>query len=76
MKHKKSLAFYIAIAAVVIFLINYFLFPMLLNSSEKQVSYDTFLSELEKGNIKEVEIDNDSVYYTLKQSDDKKADSS
>ena len=66
MNKKRGLIFYIAIAIAVIFVLNYFLLPSLFDTGEKSVSYDTFLSELGKGNIDEVEIVTDTIYYTLK----------
>ena len=69
MNKKRGLIFYIAIAIAVIFALNYFVLPALFDTGEKNVSYDTFLSELGKGNIDEVEIITDTIYYTLKDSD-------
>lgn len=66
MNQKRGKIFYIGIAIAIIFVLNYFVLPMLLSPSEKEVSYDIFLSELSDKNIKEVEISEDTIYYTLK----------
>jgi len=67
MKSKKGIVFYIIIATVFIFALNYFLFPMILGNNQEQVSYDKFLSDLNSDNIKEVEVDGDTIYYTVKE---------
>lgn len=66
MNKKRGMVSYIIIAIAIIFLLNYFVFPFLFDTGEKQVSYDTFLTELKNNNIKEVEINSDTIYYTLK----------
>ncbi len=67
MKSKKGIIFYVVAAMVIVFALNYFLFPMLIGSNQKPVSYDVFLNELNSNNIKEVEIDQDTIYYTVKE---------
>jgi len=71
MNKKRGMIFYIVIAVSIIFVLNYFVLPMLFDTGEKEVSYDTFLQELKNNNIKEVEINTDIIYYTLNQTDDK-----
>lgn len=66
MSKKRNMISYIIIAAAIIFLLNYFVLPLLFDTGEKQVSYDVFLSELKDDNIEEVEINSDTIYYTLK----------
>ena len=75
MKGKKGIIFYVVAAMIIVFALNYFLFPMLIGSNQKPVSYDIFLNELNSKNIKEVEIDQDTIYYTVKEnSDENKAE--
>ncbi len=69
MNQKRGKIFYIAIAVAIIFVLNYFVLPMLFSPGEKEVSYDVFLAELFDKNIKEVEISGDTIYYTLKEKD-------
>ena len=63
---KKGKLFYILIGVVVVFLINYFVFPALFGDTVKEVSYDEFLKELNKKNIENVEIDGEYITYSLK----------
>ncbi len=69
MNQKRGRIFYIGIAIAVIFVLNYFVLPMLFSAGEQEVSYDVFLSQLSDKNIKEVEISEDTIYYTLKKAD-------
>ena len=69
MNNKKGKVFYIAIAIAIIFLLNYFVFPLLLGDGIKDTTYDEFLSALNKGSISEVQIQEDSIVYTLKEDD-------
>ena len=68
MNKKRGMISYIIIAVAIIFALNYFVFPLLFDTGEKQVSYDVFLQELKANNIEEVEIDTDTIYYVLKDS--------
>ena len=68
MNNKKGKIFYIATAIIIIVLLNYLVFPLLFGDSVKEVSYDEFLSELSKNNVKEVQIETDTIYYKLKSS--------
>ena len=45
---KRPTFYYWIVALVIIVLLNSFLFPMLTSSNVKEVSYNTFLNELEK----------------------------
>ncbi|MBE7049873.1 MAG: ATP-dependent zinc metalloprotease FtsH [Ruminococcaceae bacterium] len=66
MNNKKGKVFYIVIGLVIIFLMNYFVFPFLFGSQTKEVSYDFFLEELDRKNIDEVEIDDTFIVFTTK----------
>ena len=66
MNIKKGKIFYIVIGLVIIFLMNYFVFPFLFGSHIKEVSYDFFLEELDRKNIDEVEIDDSFIVFTTK----------
>ena len=43
MNKKRGMISYIIIAIAVIFLLNYFVLPLLFDTGENQVSYDVFL---------------------------------
>ena len=64
---RRPLLFWIILALSIATLIYVTLAPSLLsgNASETEVSYDTFLSHLEKGYIEKVEIRSNQVRYTL-----------
>ena len=72
MNKKRGMISYIIIAIAVIFLLNYFVLPLLFDTGENQVSYDIFLMELKNSNIEEVEINEDVIYYTLKSNENNK----
>lgn len=59
---KKPLIYYLVIAAVVVMLLNAFLFPFL-GQQVTQVDYGTFLSMIDSGKVKEVEIDDTRISF-------------
>ena len=63
---KKNLLLYILIAVVAIMVLNVMFFPALFSDEEKEVdvTYDVFLSQLEAGEIEDVQIEDDYIYYT------------
>ncbi len=67
MNNKKGKIFYVAIAVVIIFLLNYFVFPLLFGDGIEDTTYDKFLSDLNKSLISEVQIQEDTIIYTLKE---------
>ena len=70
-KQKKPLYNYFLIILIVILLFNGFFLPYMQSRNIEEVNYSTFLTQVEKKKIKEVQIQDDMIYYTLK-SDDKK----
>lgn len=68
---KKPLIFYYFITLVVIIMLNSIIFPAIMNRSIKEVDYGTFLTQVEKGKVEKVEIDENYIAYELKGSDDK-----
>lgn len=66
MNNKKGKIFYFAIALAIIFVLNYFVFPLLFGDSVEDVTYDEFLSKLADKAISEVQIEADTILYTLK----------
>jgi cell division protease FtsH len=62
---KKSLIYYLLIAFTVVMVLNVFVFPMAFKQPTTQVDYGTFLAQIEKGNIKSVEIQDTQIKYTV-----------
>ncbi|MDQ0201469.1 ATP-dependent zinc metalloprotease FtsH [Neobacillus ginsengisoli] len=60
---KKPLLFYYGVTIVVILLLNSFIFPAIFNHSVKEVDYGTFLTMVEKGKVKQVEIEDDTIMF-------------
>lgn len=68
-KPKKPIMFYYAIVIVVLILLNTLLVPSIAERSIKEVRYDEFLNDLDGGKIDEVNLDDDTIYYTVKDGD-------
>ncbi len=60
---KKPLIFYYGIILVVILLLNSFIFPSIFNRSVKEVDYGTFLSMVEEGKVKQVDIEANTITF-------------
>ena len=69
---KKPIIFYYAIALLVIILLNTFVFPSL-KQQMLEVDYGTFLTQIETGNVKEVEIQDNQIVFVAKDKDNKSA---
>ncbi len=63
---KKPLIFYYMIAMLVLLLLNALVFPSLLSTRVKEVSYDQFLSLVEQKEVKQVAIEDDVILFTVK----------
>lgn len=64
---KKPLIYYWLIALAVMFVINWLVLPMFANNTVQEVSYNVFLDELGAKNIDQVQINEDVIYYSLKE---------
>ena len=64
---KKPLIYYWLIALAVMFVINWLVLPMFANNTVQEVSYNVFLDELEAKNIDRVQVNEDVIYYSLKE---------
>lgn len=64
---KKPLIYYWLIALAVMFVINWLVLPMFANNTVQEVSYNVFLDELEAKNIDQVQVNEDVIYYSLKE---------
>ncbi len=62
---KKPLIYYLLIAAAVMLILNTFVTPMLFESRVIDTDYGTFLRQLEAGEVTEVEVDANSLYYIV-----------
>lgn len=69
-KPKKPLMFYYAIVIIVLVLLNTLLVPSLAERSIKEATYDEFLNTLESGKVEEVNLDDDVIYYSVKNGND------
>ncbi|SJZ43527.1 ATP-dependent zinc metalloprotease FtsH [Garciella nitratireducens] len=68
---KKSIIYYYVIVLLIILLINIFILPIIQNKNIIEVDYGTFLKQVEKGNVKKVEIDGNQITYLVKNKDEK-----
>lgn len=62
---KKPLYVYYMIAAIIIVLLNVLFVPALQERSVERTNYTTFIKSVEKGYVKEVNIDTDFIYYVV-----------
>ena len=70
-KQKKSLYNYYLIALIVVVLLNWVLFPFLSSQRIKDESYSTFLDQVEERKVDKVQIQDNTISYTLKGEDQK-----
>ena len=68
-KPKKPIVFYYAAVIVVLLLLNTLLVPGIMERSIKQSTYNEFLDRLEGGQIDEVNLEDDVIYYSVKEGD-------
>ena len=64
---KKPLIYYWLIALAGMFVINWLVLPMFANNTVQEVSYNVFLDELGAKNIDQVQVNEDVIYYSLKE---------
>ena len=63
---RKPLMYYWLIALLVMGFINMFFLPFMTQNSIKQVNYDVFLTEMHEKNISQAEVNEDVIYFFLK----------
>ena len=61
---KKPVMFYYLIVLVILVVVNLLFMPSLAERRVEDVTYDQFLDDLEAGNIAEVNLEEDAIYYT------------
>ncbi len=66
---KNSLLYYGIIAAVIVLLLNAFIFPRFFQAKITEVDYGTFLQELAKGTVKTVEIQENQIGFVARNPD-------
>ncbi|MDF2674683.1 MAG: ftsH1 [Clostridiales bacterium] len=62
---RKPIIFYYMITMIVVMLLNVFIFPSILKQQVPQVGYDRFLTEVEKGNVKSVEVQDKQIGFII-----------
>lgn len=68
---KKPIMFYYLIAISILLILNTYVFPLMVKPQVTQVGYDTFLSQVDSGNVKTVEIQDTQIGYTASDKDGK-----
>ena len=63
---RKPLMYYWLIALLVMGIINMFFLPSMAKSAIRQVNYDVFLTEMNNKNISQAEVNEDVIYFFLK----------
>ena len=62
--NKKPFIFYYTIVIVIMILLNMFVFPRVLGPTVKEVGYDTFLTMLDKKEIKQVQVEDNQIIFS------------
>ncbi|WP_043934302.1 ATP-dependent zinc metalloprotease FtsH [Bacillus sp. EB01] len=62
---KKPLVYYVLVSTMIVLLLNAFIFPVIMERKIKQVDYGTFLSQVEKGDVTTVEIQEKQIGYKV-----------
>ncbi|MCC2825424.1 ATP-dependent zinc metalloprotease FtsH [Faecalicatena orotica] len=62
--NKKPFIFYYTIVIVIMILLNMFVFPRVLSPTVKEVGYDTFLTMLDKKEIKQVQVEDNQIIFS------------
>lgn len=70
---KKPLIFYYFVAMMVLMLLNALVFPAFLNGRITEVDYGTFLSQVDSGNVTQVEVDETQIAFVAKDAEGKEA---
>lgn len=65
---KKSWIYYYAVTFVIVVLLNTVVFPFIFQREIKEVGYNTFLEDIEKGKISEVAMGDNQIVYLVKDS--------
>lgn len=71
-KQRKKMINYYLIALVVVVVLNWVLFPFITSQNIQEESYSTFLQQVEEKKVDKVQIQDDTIYYTLDGEDNKR----
>lgn len=71
-KQQRPLIYYYIIIIIAVVLLNTFVFPKLFNRGIEEVDYGTFLQEVERGVVKEVEIEEDEIKFKTVENEEEK----
>lgn len=63
---KKPLVYYWLIALLIMGMINMFFLPFMAKNSIQQVNYDVFLTQVEEKNVSQAEVNEDVIYFFLR----------
>ena len=66
---RKPLLYYWLIALLIMGVINMFFLPFMTKSTIEQVNYDVFLTQMQNKNISQAEVNEDVIYFYLKDED-------
>ncbi|MDF2521120.1 MAG: ATP-dependent metalloprotease FtsH [Clostridia bacterium] len=61
---KKPIIYFYAVTLAIVLLLNAFVFPSIVEKQITEVDYGTFLTQVEKGNVKTVEIQDNKIAFT------------
>ena len=65
-KPRKPLIVYYLIALGVLIVINFIVFPMMMNGNIEGVDYGTFLTMVEEKQVSKVQLEGETIYFTDK----------
>lgn len=68
---KKPIYYYYIAALMIVMLLNAFVFPLLVKQNVTQVDYGTFLTQIESGKVKAVEIEENQIGFIAVDGEDK-----
>ena len=67
---RKPIIYYVIIASLVLFLLNAFVFPPLMEAQVVEVSYSEFLNMVDEGSVTELALDNEEQLYVFSATDE------
>ena len=67
---RKPIIYYVIIASLVLFLLNAFVFPPLMEAQVVEVSYSEFLKMVDEGSVTELALDNEEQLYVFSATDE------
>ena len=71
-KRKKPLIYYYIVTLLIVMISNVFLFPSMKSTRTKEVNYNTFISMLNKNEVKDVKVQDNEIVFTPSSPNDNK----